>query len=82
MNDYYVKIKSFTNLIVWQQTHLLVLSIYKITQNFPKNEFFSLTDQIKRATVSITSNIAVLLFILRIINRITNTKSTPNYKRC
>lgn len=57
MNDF-AKIKSFTDLIVWKQSHLLVLSIYTITQSFPKTEIFSLTDQIKRAAVSITSNIA------------------------
>lgn len=52
------KIKSFTDLIVWQQAHQLVLSIYQITKNFPKEERYSLIDQLRRAAISITSNIA------------------------
>jgi len=54
----YKKIKSFTDLIVWQQAHQLVLSIYQITKNFPKEERYSLIDQLRRAAISITSNIA------------------------
>lgn len=52
------KITSFTQLIVWQQGHKLVLDIYKITMTFPKEEMFSLTSQLRRAVVSVTSNIA------------------------
>lgn len=52
------KIKSFTGLNVWREGHKLVLEIYKQTQQFPKEEKFGLTDQIRRAAVSITSNIA------------------------
>lgn len=52
------KIKSFTDLNTWKEGHELVLEIYKITKNFPKEELFCLTSQIRRATVSITSNIA------------------------
>ena len=52
------KIKNFTDLIVWQKGHKLVLYIYKTTTNFPKEERFSLTDQLRRAGVSFTSNIA------------------------
>ena len=52
------KIKSFTDLITWKESHKLVLMIYKATKSFPKEEQFSLTDQIKRASVSISSNIA------------------------
>jgi len=52
------KIKFFTDLIVWQEAHKLVLSIYKSTESFPRREFYSLIDQMRRATVSVTSNIA------------------------
>ena len=52
------KIKSFTDLQVWQEAHKLVLMIYQITKKFPKEELFSLVNQIRRAAVSITSNIA------------------------
>lgn len=52
------KIKSFTDLDAWKEGHRLVLMIYQITKKFPKEELFGLTDQIKRAVVSITSNIA------------------------
>ena len=52
------KIKNFTDLIVWQRGHKLALNIYKITDSFPKEERFSLTDQLRRAAVSFTSNLA------------------------
>ena len=51
-------IKSFTDLIVWQKGHFLVLEIYKYASDFPKDELFGLTSQIKRAIISVTSNIA------------------------
>jgi len=52
------KIKTFTDLYAWQEAHKLVLMIYNTTKNFPKEELFALTSQIRRAVVSITSNIA------------------------
>lgn len=52
------KITSFTDLKVWQEGHQLVVLIYKITKEFPKEELYSLTDQMRRAATSITSNIA------------------------
>lgn len=52
------KIHSFTDLIVWQKAHRFVLQIYKLTKDFPKEEKYSLIDQLRRAAVSITSNIS------------------------
>jgi len=53
-----MKITNFKQLNSWQQSHFLVLTIYKISSTFPKQEQFGLTNQIRRAAVSITSNIA------------------------
>lgn len=52
------KIKSFTDLNAWRESHKLVILIYKASETFPKNEIFGLTNQIRRAAVSISSNIA------------------------
>lgn len=52
------KITKFTDLNCWQEAHKLVLIIYQITEKFPSKEQFGLTNQIRRASVSITSNIA------------------------
>ena len=51
-------IKSFTDLTTWQKGHELVIRIYKMTANFPSAEHFGLVSQMRRAAVSITSNIA------------------------
>ncbi|HBT92580.1 MAG: S23 ribosomal protein [Parcubacteria group bacterium GW2011_GWD2_43_10] len=51
-------IKNFTELRVWKEAHSLVLLIYKITKKFPKDEVFGLISQLRRAAVSVTSNIA------------------------
>lgn len=53
-----MKIKSFTDLVAWQEAHKLVLMIYKITKDFPKDEKFGLISQLCRAVISISSNIA------------------------
>lgn len=52
------KITSFRDLIAWQKAHELVLKTYKVVGDFPVSEKFALSDQMKRAVVSITSNIA------------------------
>ena len=51
-------IKSYKNLIVWQKAFELSLLIYKITKGFPKEELYALTSQVRRAVISIPSNIA------------------------
>jgi len=48
----------FTNLLAWQKGHQLVILIYKTTESFPERETFALINQMRRAAVSITSNIA------------------------
>lgn len=48
----------FRKLIVWQKAHELVISLYKATRTFPKDELFGLTNQIRRAAVSVPANIA------------------------
>lgn len=50
--------KSFKELTVWQKARDLAVSIYKLTENFPKSELYGLTNQMRRAAVSISSNIA------------------------
>ncbi len=52
------RIKSFTDLDAWQEGHKLVLMVYEATKNFPLGEQFGLTSQIRRAVISITSNVA------------------------
>ena len=49
--------KRFTDLIVWQKAHKFVLSVYRLTSDFPKEEIYGLTSQIRRAAVSIAANI-------------------------
>jgi len=50
--------KDFRSLKVWEKAHALTLAIYKSTERFPKQELYSLTNQIQRAAVSIPANIA------------------------
>ena len=48
----------FKELIVWQKSINLVTEIYRITEKFPSNEIYGLTSQLRRASVSVPSNIA------------------------
>ena len=50
-------VKTFRDLKVWQKAHELALYIYKITAKFPQQEKYGLTSQIRRAVVSVVSNI-------------------------
>ena len=53
-----MKVKNFRELIAWQKALDLVEETYKASKSFPKDEFYGLTSQIRRAVVSIPSNIA------------------------
>ncbi len=53
-----MKTQSFKDLIVWQKSYKLVLEIYTITKDFPKPETYGLPQQMRKAAVSIPSNIA------------------------
>ena len=50
--------RDFRTLVVWEKAHRLTLSIYKATKNFPGNEMYGLISQMRRASVSIPTNIA------------------------
>ena len=49
--------KDFRRLMVWQKSHVFVLELYRSTKSFPREELYGLTSQIRRAAVSIPSNI-------------------------
>lgn len=50
--------RNFQDLLVWQKAHALVLSIYKVSAEFPKQETYGLTAQLRRAAISVPANIA------------------------
>ena len=50
--------QDFTKLKVWQKAHSFTVNLYRITANFPIEERYGLTNQIRRASVSIESNIS------------------------
>ena len=50
--------KDFRQLKVWEKAHQLALNVYKETKGFPKEELYGLTSQIRRASMSIPTNIA------------------------
>ena len=52
------EIKSFKDLLIWQKGIEIVVLVYKIIADFPENEIYALSSQIKRSAVSIPSNIA------------------------
>lgn len=52
------KIQNFRDLIVWQESRDLAVTVYRFMKIFPKDEVFCLVSQMRRAVVSISSNIA------------------------
>ncbi|MGB7623641.1 MAG: four helix bundle protein [Terriglobia bacterium] len=53
-----VKVKKYSDLIVWQKAMDLTSEVYSVTKCFPKDEIYGLTSQLRRAAVSVPSNIA------------------------
>jgi four helix bundle protein len=51
-------LKNYKDLNVWQKAYQMCLKIYKMTKIFPKEEIYGLTSQLRRAAVSVPSNIA------------------------
>lgn len=52
------KVKTYRDLQIWQRGILLCKSVYELTASFPKEEMYGITNQMKRSSVSISSNIA------------------------
>lgn len=52
------KLQSFAQLKAWQESRKLAGLVYRVTEKFPKSELFGLTNQMRRAAVSVSSNIA------------------------
>lgn len=53
-----VKAQSFRDLVVWQRAMQLTVAVYQLTKDFPREEQYGLTNQLRRSAVSIPSNIA------------------------
>ena len=50
--------KNFRDMRVWEKAHTFVLRMYDVTKSFPKSELYGLTNQLRRAAVSIPANLA------------------------
>ncbi len=48
---------NYKNLIIWQKSDKLALEVYKLTDKFPKHELFGITSQLRRAVISVPTNI-------------------------
>jgi four helix bundle protein len=53
-----VKINGFSELTVWQKAHELTLETYRMTEKFPRSERFGIISQVRRASASVSANIA------------------------
>jgi four helix bundle protein len=49
--------QNYKDLKVWQKSHLMVLKVYQLTNNFPKNEIYGLVSQYRRSAVSVSANL-------------------------
>lgn len=52
------RIINFTDLDAWKQAHAFVVEIYKLTKTFPQRETYGIVDQLRRASASVSANIA------------------------
>src|SRR6185295_12443952 len=50
--------QNFQDLVVWQKAHQFVLSVYRLSKLFPREELYGLTSQFRRAAISVPANIA------------------------
>lgn len=70
-------VNSFKDLIVYQKAHKLAMDIFELSEKFPKEEKFSLTDQIRRSSRSVSSCIAESwakrLYIKAFVNKLTDS---------
>ena len=71
------QINSFRDLIVYQKAYELAMKIFRMTKTFPKEERYSLTDQIRRSSRSVTSNIAEAwakkIYLKSFVNKLTDS---------
>jgi four helix bundle protein len=71
------QIKGFRDLIVYQKAYKLAMEIFEISKSFPKEEKYSLTDQIRRSSRSVTSNLAEAWarkqYIKSFVNKLTDS---------
>ena len=51
-------VNTYKELLIWQKGIKIVVLVYKLTKDFPKDEIYALTSQLKRASISVPSNIA------------------------
>jgi len=51
-------VKDFRDLKVWNRAHQLTLGVYRVTRNFPREELYGLTSQLRRCRTSVAANIA------------------------
>jgi len=76
------QINSFKDLIVYQKAYKLAMEIFEITKSFPKEEKYSLTDQIRRSSRSVTSCIAESWakrrYVKSFINKLTDSLGEEN----
>ncbi len=57
LNEVYENTELYKELIVWRQSHQFVLQIYRLTETFPKHELYGIISQLRRAAVSVPTNI-------------------------